>query len=81
MRNLSTICLVLFNFVLTAQQSTVPNARLGSEWYTMPQLLSRYVQIASVSGQEREVGDFLVQLAAENGLAVQTFGSTNSNYK
>lgn len=80
MRNLLTICLLFLNFVLTAQQSTVPNARLDGEFYSMPQLLSRYVQIASVSGQEREAGDFLVQLAAENGLAVQTFGSTNSNY-
>ena len=80
MRILFTICLLLLNFVLTAQQSTVPIARLDGEFYSMPQLLSRYVQIASVSGQEREAGNFLVQLAVENGLAVQTFGSTNSNY-
>jgi len=43
-------------------------------------LLSRYVQIPSVTGQEKEAGEFLAQFCREQGLHVHVFTDEEDSY-
>lgn len=44
------------------------------------QLLSTYVQIPSVSGQEKEAGEFFAQFCRDNGLHVHVFTAEEDSY-
>ena len=44
------------------------------------ELLSRYVQIPSVSGSEKEAGEFLMQFCLEHGLHVRVFTDDPDSY-
>ncbi len=72
-------CFLLVAFVQAQFDSTI-QVQLGGKNYTMPELLSEYIQIPSVSGWEREAGEFLTRVARENGLHVTHMGQSNSNY-
>ncbi|RLD83882.1 MAG: acetylornithine deacetylase [Bacteroidetes bacterium] len=43
-------------------------------------LLQNYLQILSVSGNEKEAGDFIKNICKENGLHISDFGKENGNY-
>lgn len=43
-------------------------------------LLSRYIQIPSVSGQEKEAGEFLAAQCKEKGLYIEVFNSHTGGY-
>lgn len=43
-------------------------------------LLSRYIQIQSVSGNEREAGEFLVAVCQQKGLFIEAFDSSVGGY-
>jgi len=43
-------------------------------------ILSKYLQIESVSGNEKEAGEFLKNLCIENGLHITQMGNENGNY-
>jgi len=47
---------------------------------SMEHLLQKYIQIPSISGNEKEAGDFLKSICKENGLVISDFGSKNGNY-
>ncbi len=48
--------------------------------YSIQQILSKYLQIQSLSGSESEAGTFLKNLCAENGLYITEMGNTDGNY-
>jgi len=48
--------------------------------YSIQDILSKYLQISSVSGEELEAGEFLKQLCIENGLYITPMGDQNGNY-
>lgn len=48
--------------------------------FTIEQTLSEYIQFKSVSGNEKEAGEWLKALCLENGLNVTQMGETNGNY-
>jgi acetylornithine deacetylase/succinyl-diaminopimelate desuccinylase-like protein len=52
----------------------------NNESFTIQQILSKYIQIPSESGHEREAGEFLKKLCEENGLYVTQMGDTDGNY-
>lgn len=43
-------------------------------------LLQRYIRIPSVSGNEKDAGDFIKKVCEENGLFITNFGEENGNY-
>ncbi len=45
-----------------------------------PRLLSQYVQIPSVSGSEKEAGEFLARFCADRGLHVRVFTDEEDSY-
>ena len=47
---------------------------------TLENLLQRYIRIPSVSGNEKEAGDFIKKVCEENGLFISNFGEENGNY-
>jgi acetylornithine deacetylase/succinyl-diaminopimelate desuccinylase-like protein len=53
---------------------------LEGEKVTMEEALSRYIQIESLSGNEKEAGEFLKAMCEENGLFITQMGEENGNY-
>jgi acetylornithine deacetylase/succinyl-diaminopimelate desuccinylase-like protein len=70
--------------ILTAQAHTDPKPKQLIQYnrkaYSIEQVLSKYLQFESISGKEREAGEFLMQLCEENGLFVTQMGATDGNY-
>ena len=52
----------------------------NNELVGIEQILSKYLQIPSESGHERQAGEFFKQLCEENGLNVTQMGSSDGNY-
>ncbi len=50
------------------------------EKHSLSSILSRYIQIASISGSEKNGGEFLQKLCAENGLYIHQMGNKDGNY-
>lgn len=48
--------------------------------YGVDDLLSKYLQINSISGSEMEAGEFLKNICIENGLHITQMGEQNGNY-
>ena len=76
--------LTLFVFTSWAKTNTdIEKADIiyfESKPYSIEQILSKYLQIQSLSGSEAEAGKFLKSLCAENGLYITQMGDTNGNY-
>lgn len=47
---------------------------------SLEQALSRYIQIESVSGEEKEAGKYLKTLCEQNGLFITQMGNSDGNY-
>ncbi len=75
---LRSLCL-LFMLITTGQQA-YPAQPGGVDLPDPAQLLSRYVQIPSVSGEEKEAGEFLAGLCREHGLHVRVFTDAPDSY-
>ena len=65
----------VFSFNLCFSQVKFDNTEISIE-----NLLQKYIQIPSVSGNEKEAGDFIKSVCKENGLIITDFGSENGNY-
>lgn len=52
----------------------------NNEAYNIQELLSKYIQIKSLSGEEAEAGEFLRDVCLENGLYITQMGQVNGNY-
>lgn len=63
-----------------SQKSTYSYLELNSETSSLEVLLQKYIQIPSVSGEEKEAGDFLKTVCKDNGLFITDFGTENGNY-
>ena len=50
------------------------------EEISIENVLQKYVQIPSVSGNEKRAGEFIKFIAKENGLFISDFGTENGNY-
>lgn len=53
---------------------------INKEKFTIQEVLSQYVQFSSVSGNEKEAGEWLKKLCEENGLHIKQMGNKNDNY-
>ncbi len=69
--------LFLFIFSLNFLQSQI---KYNNTEVSIENLLQKYIQIPSVSGNEKEAGDFIKAVCKENGLIITDFGSKNGNY-
>ena len=54
--------------------------RLDGSHITCAELLSSYLQIPSVSGHEKEAGEFLRSVCQQNGLVITDLGNEEGNY-
>jgi acetylornithine deacetylase/succinyl-diaminopimelate desuccinylase-like protein len=60
-----------------AQEFTFRN---NGHQYKIHEILSQYVQQKSISGNEKEAGEWLVNLCKQNNLHITQMGSSNGNY-
>ena len=73
--------LFLWVIVILTRMDTVSGAENQYEGFIDPaQLLSTYVQIPSVSGHEKEAGEFFAQFCRDNGLHVHVFTEEEDSY-
>ena len=75
-------CLLLCTSIVKAENPLVEDFKISykNEAYTIQQILSKYIQIPSVSGNEKLAGEFLKRLCEENGLFITQMGNENGNY-
>ena len=75
------ILFICFSFQIHSQNSTT-EFTIKSEHgnLNIEQALSEYLQFESVSGHEKEAGDWLKGLCKLNGLHVKEMGTTDGNY-
>ena len=78
MRKIAFILLIFFiNSVFSQKKDELKYN--GSSIY-IESLLQKYIQIPSVSGHEKEAGDFIKSVCKENGLHISDFGNQNGQY-
>lgn len=76
------LCFLLVNQNLRSQ-SLMPGPEISLEEIngtTIENYLSKYVKFNSVSGNEKEAGEWLKSVCIKNGLHIQQMGNTNGNY-
>ena len=81
----SSVLLLAFLFLVSihevqASDSDGTSIVYENKAYSIQEVLSKYLQIASLSGNEFEAGEFLKKLCEENGLEITPMGNTNGNY-
>lgn len=69
--------LLFLSGALNAQEFKFKNSGKQSN---IPELLSQYIQKASVSGNEKKAGDWIKGVCQQNGLFISDMGSINGNY-
>jgi carboxypeptidase PM20D1 len=52
----------------------------GEEQWSIEQILSEYIQVKSVSGSEKEAGEFLKNICLDNSLHITQMGDSDGNY-
>jgi carboxypeptidase PM20D1 len=65
---------------VAAQQAALSPTLYNVNFNTPEELLSAYIQIASVSGNEGEAGRFLANYCREKGLDIRVFNDSDSSY-
>ncbi len=77
-----TLSVFLFIAILTYSAVLKPlqGSSSAQDWPDPALLLSEYVQIPSVSGEEKEAGEFFAQLCRDQGLHVHVFTDEEDSY-
>lgn len=82
--NHKSICTVLLPLLLVASiqfpSFSIPHDSTRAEISKAALLLSQYLQIPSISGDELEAGQFLAGVCAENGLEIEYFTVEKDSY-
>tara|TARA_B100000683_G_scaffold65640_3_gene64464 strand:- start:7606 stop:9015 length:1410 start_codon:yes stop_codon:yes gene_type:complete len=68
---------LLFSQLCLAQEFTI---KLNRKEYKIHEILSQYIQIESISGNEKNAGEWIKELCLQNGLHVTQMGSENGNF-
>lgn len=73
--------IVFFLFILNiAHSQNELHLRFGDSEISIENLLQKYIQIPSISGNEKYAGEFIKKTCKENGLIISDFGSENGSY-
>ena len=72
--------LLLFLSVLTGQAQGMEKSMADSRLSEPAQLLQKYLQIPSESGQEARAGSFLMEICRSRGLFTREMGRENANF-
>lgn len=78
MKRLTILLLLLFCFSVNGQLQPIKG--FYNEDTKIEYILQDYIQIPSVSGQEKEAGEFLKTICKNNGLHITSFGNENGRY-
>ena len=73
-----TLLVLLFSSFIFAQK--MEGVLFNGNIVSLETVLQRYIQVPSVSDNEKEAGDFFKAVCKENGLYITDFGSENGNY-
>ena len=78
MKNIVILIFIFFSHYGFAQK--IDQIKHNGSSISIENLLQNYLQILSVSGNEKESGDFLKDICKENGLYISDFGKENGSY-
>lgn len=79
MKKLSLIFLFFYGMAY-GQYAGINYLDIDGENVSLEYLLQKYIQIPSVSGNEKIAGEFIKSVCKENGLFITTFGEENRNF-
>lgn len=75
------ICIFLNSDSLFAQQNDTDfKMQFQEKELTLAQILSKYLQFESISGSEKEAGEFLKNICVDNDLHITQMGDKDGNY-
>ncbi len=74
------IILIFIFFINFSFAQKIDKINYNGSLISIEYLLQNYLQILSVSGNEKEAGDFIKSICKENGLHISDFGNENGNY-
>jgi len=78
MKNIVILIFIFFSHYGFAQK--IDQIKYKGSSISIENLLQKYLQILSVSGNEKEAGDFLKDICKENDLYISDFGKENGTY-
>lgn len=78
MKKIVILIFILINSSIYAQN--IGTVKYDSESISIENLLQKYLQILSISGNEKATGDFIKAVCKENGLFIADFGHENGAY-
>ncbi|RUA06587.1 MAG: acetylornithine deacetylase, partial [Flavobacteriia bacterium] len=70
----------LISFSVSGQNPDSEYIKVNGKNISLEELLQQYIRIPSVSGNEKEAGDFIKSVCKENGLHITAFGEENGFY-
>ncbi|MEN8124561.1 MAG: M20/M25/M40 family metallo-hydrolase [Bacteroidota bacterium] len=72
--------LLFFYGITYSQYAGIDYLKINNANVSLEYLLQKYIQIPSVSGEEKIAGDFIKSVCKENGLYISSFGEDNGFY-
>ncbi len=72
--------LFFFYGITYGQYAGINYLKIDDNNASLEYLLQKYIQIPSVSGNEKNAGEFIRSVCEENGLHISTFGKENRNF-
>jgi len=78
MKAILSLLLIMCQFWFYAQEMQVESYE--NKLTNIETLLQQYIQIPSVSGDEKKAGEFLKKVCSNNGLYISDFGNENGQY-
>lgn len=78
MKKITALFFILFIQISFAQQ--IDPIKYKNSIISIENLLQKYIQIQSVSGNEKKAGDFIKSICKENKLFISDFGTENGAY-
>jgi len=72
--------ILFFHGITYSQYAGIDYLKIDNNNASLEYLLQKYIQIPSVSGEEKFAGDYIKSICKENGLVISSFGEENGNY-
>ena len=82
---LKSVFVIIFFILLSSHELFASDGEgvfitYNNKSYNIHEILSKYIKISSISGNEFKAGEFLKELCKQNGLQITSMGNTNGNY-
>ncbi len=75
-----TFLIIFLHGIIYCQYAEINYLKVNGENISLENVLQKYIQVPSVSGNEKVAGDYIKSVCRENGLIITEFGNKNGMY-